>query len=110
MLKKYLRSTIIVTIQVILPVGLLLLLAPQLLQFNQGFAQASHFFVLHKLGFLVSHIIFYLAFFWLWPKIIHFYIKSQTHEVTTEQMELAFKAKWYLLLAMAFFELMVWWR
>jgi len=110
MLKKYLRSTIIVTIQVILPVGLLLLLAPQLLQFNKGFAQASHFFVLHKLGFLFGHIIFYLALLWLWPKIIHLYINRKNHEVTPELIELALKARWYLLLAMAFFELMVWWR
>ena len=110
MLTKYIRSTIIVTIQVILPVVLLLLIAPQLLQFSHELNQASNFFLMHKIGFLLTHIIFYLALFWLWPRIIYFYIRRSTNEITPVQIQSALKAKWYLLSAMAFFEFLVWWR
>ncbi|HAU3626743.1 TPA: hypothetical protein F7136_04720 [Legionella pneumophila] len=110
MLKKYIRSTIIVMIQVILPVLLLLMIAPQLLQFSHEFNQASNFFITHKIGFLIIHIIFYLALFGLWRRIIYFYVKRSNIEITAEQVQTALKAKWYLLVAMAFFELMVWWK
>ncbi len=110
MLNKYIRSTIIVMIQVILPVVLLLLLAPQLLQFNHEFNQASHFFLTYKIGFLVTHITFYLALFGLWPRVISFYVQRSNTEIPTEHIQSALKAKWYLLVAMVFFELLVWWR
>lgn len=110
MLKKYICSTIIVMTQTILPVMLLLVLAPKLLQFNHEFNAASCFFLIHKTGFLITHIIFYLVFFWLWPKIIYFYIGFNKSEISTEQVQFALKAKWYLLSAMIFFELLVWWR
>lgn len=110
MLSKYVRSTIIVLIQVILPVGLVLILAPHLLQSQNGFNQAQHFFIIHKIGFLITHISLYIALFWLWPRIIYIYIKQINNESTPEQIQSALKAKWYLLITMAFFELMVWWR
>jgi hypothetical protein len=110
MLNKYIRSTIIVMIQIILPVVTILLLAPLLLQFNNEINQANHYLLTHKTGFLLTHIIFYLALFWLWPKIIYFYAKRNNHKTTPEQIQTALKAKWYLLTAMAFFELMLWWR
>jgi hypothetical protein len=110
MLKKYIRSTIIVMIQLIVPVALLLILAPQLFQFHNGFNQANHFFLIHKTGFLITHIFVYLALFWLWPRIIRSYIKKSYSEITKEQIKVALSAKWYLLAAMAFFELLVWWR
>ena len=110
MLNKYIRLTIIVMIQIILPVMTILLLAPQLLKFNNELNQASHFLLTHRAGFLITHIIFYLALFWLWPKIIYSYVKRTNHETSPEQIQSALKAKWYLLSAMAFFELMVWWR
>jgi len=110
MLKKYIRSTIIVLIQVIVPVVLLLILAPQLLQFHDGFNQAQHFFLIHKTGFLITHILLYLTLLWLWPRIIYSYIKRVHIEIVPEQIQAALKAKWYLLAAMAFFELMFWWK
>ena len=110
MLNKYLRSTIIVTVQAILPVALLLLLPPLLLQFNNEFNQANHFLLSHKMGFLIVHILLYIDLIYAWPIIINWYIKRQTHEINTEQFQSALRIKWYLLGAMAFFELLVWWR
>lgn len=106
MLKKYTRSTIIVLIQGIVPVVLLLIFAPLLIQFHDGFNQVQQFFQSHKIGFLITHITLYLVFLYLWPRII----KRLTIESTEEQMQSALKAKWYLLAVMAFFDLIVWWR
>jgi hypothetical protein len=110
MLKKYIRPTIIVMIQVILPVVLLLLLAPQLVQFNYEFNLVQHFFISHQIGFLIAHCSFYLVLYWLWPRIISSYIKRTNNEITTEQIKSALNARWYLLAAMASFELLAWWR
>lgn len=110
MLNKYLRSTIIVTVQAILPVVLLLLLAPVLLQFNNEFNQANHFLLIHKTGFLIGHLLLYIVLIYTWPIIINWYIKRHTHEINSEQIQSALRIKWYLLGAMAFFELLFWWR
>lgn len=110
MLYKYIRSTIIVTIQLILPVALLLLLAPQLLQSYHGFNKAQQFFSIHKTGFLITHTLFYLALIRLWPIFIYAYITRSNLETTTEQMLSALKAKWYFIASLVFFELLVWWR
>jgi hypothetical protein len=110
MLNKYLRSTIIVTVQAVLPVVLLLLLAPVLLQFNNEFNQVNHFLLIHKTGFLLTHLILYIALIYVWPLIINWYIKRHAYEINSEQVQSALNIKWYLLGAMVFFELLVWWR
>ena len=109
MLKKYIRSTSIVFIQVIMLVALLLL-APHLLQFQVGFNQTQHFLLSHKTAFLIIHIGLYLIFFWLWPQIVHIYSKRSNISCTSEQIHSALKAKWYLLTILIFIELMVWWK
>ncbi|MDI1351860.1 MAG: hypothetical protein PSV35_03680, partial [bacterium] len=106
MLNKTIRSTIIVTVQAILPVVLLLLLAPQLLQFNSDLNKANHFLLIHKTGFLIAHLTLCIALIYLWPAIIRRYIKRHTHEINSEQVQSALNIKWYLLGAMAFFELL----
>lgn len=108
MLNKYIRSSIIVTLQVILPVVLLLLSAPFFLKFSNEFNQVQVFFRNHQIGFLIAHSIFYLILFWIWPKLIKLYCSK--HEVSAELIQLAMQAKWYLLGIMAFFEMLAWWR
>ena len=110
MLNKYIRSTIIVIVQFFLPVVLLLLLTPQLLQLSHELHQAQNFFVSHKTGFFITHIFFYLALLWLWPLITYSYVKRSHHEMSKEQIHSALNAKWYLLAAMIIFEFLAWWR
>lgn len=110
MLNKYARKTIIAITKYILPVVLLLLLAPQLVQFSPQLTQANQFFHLHQVAFLLLHSLFYLALYWLWPRIIHALVNRSSHEITLEQLKSALNAKWYLLAGLVFFEVLVWWR
>jgi hypothetical protein len=110
MLNKYVRTTIIAITKYILPVVLLLLLAPQLVQFSPQLAQANQFFHIHQLAFLFLHNLLYLALYWLWPRIIYVLVNRSPHEITPEQINSALNAKWYLLAALVFFELLYWWR
>ncbi len=110
MLNKYVHTTIIAITKYILPVVLLLLLAPQLVQFSPQLTRANHFFHLHQVAFLLLHSLLYLALYWLWPQIIHALVNRSSHEITPEQINSALKAKWYLLAALVFFEVLVWWR
>lgn len=110
MLKKHIRSTIIVLFKCLVPVILLLLLAPLLLQFSQQINQFQHFFDTHQIGFHIFHGLFYLAIYWLWPRLIHAHIRHNKNDITTDQIRTAQNARWYLLAAMAFFELLTWWR
>ncbi|KTD04429.1 hypothetical protein Lgee_0182 [Legionella geestiana] len=108
MLKKYIRSTIIVTFKYLMPVLLLLLLAPVLLQFSQEMNQAQKFLSTHQSGFHILHGLIYIFIYYLWPRLIH--ARSKECELTPEQIQIALNAKWYLLAAMAVFELLTWWR
>ena len=110
MLNKYVRTTIIAITKYILPVVLLLLLAPQLVQFSPLLTQANQFFHLNQVAFLLLHGLLYLALNWVWPRIIHALVNRSPHEITQEQINSALKAKWYLLAALVFFEILVWWR
>ncbi|HAT7052172.1 hypothetical protein SDC14_14620 [Legionella pneumophila serogroup 1] len=110
MLNKYVRTTIIAITKYILPVVLLLLLAPQFVQFSSQLTQTNQFFQLHQIAFLLVHSLFYLALYWLWPRIIHVLVNRSSHDITQEQINSALKAKWYLLAALVFFEVLVWWR
>jgi len=108
MLKKYIRSTIIVTFKYLAPVLLLLLVAPMLLQFSQEMNQAQKFLSTHQSSFHILHGLFYILVYCLWPRLIH--ARSKENELTPEQIQIALNAKWYLLAAMAVFELLTWWR
>lgn len=110
MLNKYVRTTILAITKYIMPVVLLLLSAPQLLQFSPQLTQANHFFHLHQIVFLLLHSFFYLAIYWLWPRIIHVLVNRSSHEITPEQLKTAVNAKWYLLAALVFFEVLFWRR
>lgn len=109
MLNKYVRTTIIAITKYILPVALLLLLAPQLVQFSPQLTKANQFFHLHQVAFLLLHSLFYLALYWIWPRIIHALVDRSPHEITQEQLKSALNAKWYLLAGLVF-EVLVWWR
>ncbi len=110
MLNKTIRSTIIVTIQFIVPAALLLIFVPQFLNHTHQLNQARSFFKTHQLHFLLAHCSFYLALFWLWPLLIKLTITRLNSDPDTAQIKTAIQARWYLIAIMAFFELLTWWK
>lgn len=110
MLNKRFYKSIIGISKFILPVVLLLLLAPQLIQFSSELGTINDFFKAHQIGFLLCHMLFYLALYWAWPKLITGMINRRRDELDEAQIKLALQAKYYLLAALIFFELLIWWR
>ncbi|BCZ97747.1 hypothetical protein SCZ71_12755 [Legionella pneumophila serogroup 1] len=110
MLNKWFYKSIIGISKFILPVVLLLLLAPQLMRFSTEFSSMNDFFKTHQICFLLYHMLFYLALYWAWPKLITGMVNRRQHELDEAQIKLAVQARGYLLTALVFFELMVLWR
>ena len=110
MLNKTIRSTIIVTIQFIVPATLLLIFAPQLLNHTHQLNQARAFFNTHQLHFFLAHCSFYLALFALWPLLINLIMTRMNSAPDKTQIKSAIQARWYLIAVMAFFELLTWWK
>lgn len=109
MLNKYIRLTIIVLIKFILPAVLLLLLVPQLLQFGNELNQIHRLLQAHQIEFLIAHNSFYLLLFWFWPRVINSIVNRNDFEISPAQIKSALRSRWYLLAAMVFFEVLVWW-
>lgn len=106
MLNKYARASIIALTKYIMPVVLILLLIPQWIHLGPQLTQANQFFHLHRAAFLCAHGLFYPALYCFWPRFISLLIKRSQHHVTQEQYHVALNAKWYLLAALFFFEIL----
>ena len=109
MRNKYLRSAIIATTQCIVPVVLLLIIAPILINHASKLTQLQKLIEAHQIAILSTHGVFYLSIFILWPHIIKQIISRQNDCPDTTQIKIANSARWYLLAAIAFFELLVYW-
>lgn len=97
MLKRYLSSSIIVLCQFILLGIIISLCAPLLLQ-NSNLAQhMSIFLTRYQTIFLVSHGLFYLAFYVSWPRIVKFLAVSQPETPQAAQIKKAIQIRIYLL-------------
>ncbi|MFO9576119.1 hypothetical protein SDB61_09640 [Legionella pneumophila serogroup 1] len=94
MIKHYIRSSIIVLIQTILPMIALLALTPWFISGNLLTRWQSTFATIQPL-FLGLHGLFYLALILLWPRLIS-RLQNQ-HQLAPEQLNTALKARWYLL-------------
>ncbi|HFT6662071.1 TPA: hypothetical protein ACGRM6_001344 [Legionella pneumophila] len=94
MIKHYIRSSIIVLIQTLLPIVALLALAPWFINGNLLTRWQSTFATIQPL-FLGLHGLLYLALILLWPRFIS-RIQNQ-HQLSPEQQSTALKARWYLL-------------
>ncbi|HAU0843156.1 TPA: hypothetical protein ACT9KV_001340 [Legionella pneumophila] len=94
MIKHYIRSSIIVLIQTVLPIIALLAIAPWFINGNMLTRWQSTFTGIQPL-FLSLHGLFYLVFILLWPRLIS-RLQNQ-HQLTPEQLSTALKARWYLL-------------
>ncbi|HFL2713413.1 TPA: hypothetical protein ACGWTM_000546 [Legionella pneumophila] len=104
MIKHYIRSTIIVLIQTILLIIALLAIAPWFINGNLLTRWQSTFTTLQPL-FLGLHGLLYLALVLLWPKLIS-RLQSQ-QQLTTEQLNTALKARWYLLGIFVFIDVLM---
>ena len=89
---------------------LLFIIAPQLINHTHQLNQARAFFNTHQLHFLWVHVCFYLALLGLWPWLIKLLITRLNSDPDPSQIKTAISARWYLITAMAFLELLGWWK
>lgn len=101
MIKHYIRSSIIVLIQTVLPIIALLAIAPWFINSNLLTRWQSTFTIIQPL-FLGLHGVLYLGLVLLWPRLIS-RLQNQ-HQLTTEQLGTALKARWYLLAIFVFID------
>lgn len=110
MLKKYLKSTIIVLLQFALPGMLLLLLAPVFLKKIHSENQWQYFLSHYQPWFFLGHILFYLMLFFLWPYGVQYLIHRQSQPPFEQHIKTAIHARIYLIAALFIFELLIWLR
>ncbi|MFO8488039.1 hypothetical protein SC409_05235 [Legionella pneumophila serogroup 1] len=105
MIKNYIRSTIIVILQILLPITALLILAPLLI--NTKVINYLQQPVFHP-WFIVLHALFYLSLILLWPKLVQRIHKQ--NPINTEQFKMALKIRWYLLALFLFIDVLMLWK
>ncbi|CZG39084.1 TPA: hypothetical protein JBA21_03625 [Legionella pneumophila] len=107
MIKHYIRSSIIVLIQTILPILGLLTIAPWFINANLLTRLQDTFANIQPL-FLGLHGLLYLALILLWPKLV---TRIQVNnQLKSEQLNTALKARWYLLAIFLFIDALMIWR
>lgn len=106
MLKKYIKFSIIGIVKTVLPVLLILCIAPLLLENTSTFSNWREHFAHFKWFFLFIHTIFYALIFFAWPHLVSLYARKQEKPPNTLQLKLAIKARWYLVGALVVFELL----
>ncbi|WP_115704661.1 hypothetical protein [Legionella sainthelensi] len=104
MIKNYIRSTIIVLVQILLPIMGLFVLAP--LFINTKVINHLQQPVFHP-WFIVLHGLFYLSLILLWPKLVQRFHKQ--NPINTEQLKTALKTRWYLLAIFLFIDALMLW-
>lgn len=101
MIKHYIRSSIIVLIQTVLPIIALLMIAPWFINSNLLTRWQNTFTTMQPL-FLVMHGVLYLSLVLLWPRLIS-RLQNQ-HQLTAEQLNTALNVRWYLLAIFVFID------
>lgn len=101
MKKSFIRSSIIVLIQAILPIIVLLIVSPWLINQSTSLKSWQAFFNQNHAFFLLAHIVFYIMLIWLWPKLVY---TLQTERTNQQQLHLAMQARWYLVTIFMFIE------
>lgn len=99
--KHYIRSSIIVLIQTVLPIIALLAIAPWFINSNLLARWQSTFTTIQP-WFIGLHGVLYLALILLWPRLIS-RLQNQ-HQLTPEQLSTALKARWYMLAIFVFID------
>lgn len=107
MRNNFVRSTIIIMIQIIVPVLLVLTLIPTLLSHTEQLHKIQQFFETWQSGFLFIHGLFYLILFLLWPRIVR---QMASNELDEHQLKTALSARWYLVTSLILIEILIMWR
>ena len=106
MKKNYIRSSIIVLIQCILPIVALVIITPSLINTNT-FSHIEYYLKANQPWFLLWHGLFYLAIFITWPIIINRI--NQQHQLTSYQINKIRQSRWYLIAAFILIDLLMLW-
>lgn len=104
MIKHYIRSSIVVLIQSVLPIIAILAIVPWFINGNLLTRWQSTFVTIQPL-FLGLHGLFYLVLVLLWPRLIS-RLQNQ-HQISTERLNTALKARWYLLAIFIFIDVLM---
>jgi hypothetical protein len=104
MLKKFLKPSIIVVIQVILLVILILCITPFLLKNTDSLNHFRQLIQHFKWPLLLIHGGFYILLYFLWPLLISVLSRRQTMPPSDEQRRSALNARLYLIGSFIIFE------
>ncbi|HAT9135666.1 TPA: hypothetical protein ACPYPV_000967 [Legionella pneumophila] len=106
MKKNYIRSTIIVLIQAILPIIALLIITPWLIN-SQALDHLQDHLKANQPWFLIWHGLFYLGLFFIWPILMRKI--SQQHQLTKGQIKKISQSRWYLIITFILIDMLMLW-
>ena len=106
MLKKFLRPSIIVVIQLILLVILIAIITPFLLKNTDSLNHLRQLVQHYKWPLLMTHGLFYAALYFLWPLLINLLSQKQAMPPREEQLKFALNARLYLIGIFILFEVL----
>ena len=106
MLKKFLRPSIIVVIQLILLVILIAILAPFLLKNTDSVNHFRQLVQHYKWTLLLTHGLFYAVLYFVWPIFINVLRQKQATPPNEQQLRFALNARLYLIGTFVVFELL----
>ena len=106
MLKKFLRPSIIVVIQVILLAILIACITPFLLRNTDSLNQFRQLIQHLKWALLITHGLFYAALYFAWPLLINLLCQKQGSPPGEGQRRAALNARLYIIGTFVIFELL----
>ncbi|HHT9843853.1 TPA: hypothetical protein ACT9I4_001970 [Legionella pneumophila] len=106
MKKNYIRSSIIVLIQTILPIIALLIITPWLIN-SQSFNYLQDYLKANQAWFLIWHGLFYLMLFFSWP-ILTNKITLQ-HQLNANLIKKVSQSRWYLIIIFILIDMLMLW-
>lgn len=110
MIKKSIRSTIILIAQFMTLALLTLLMAPLLLKKGAHLSQLHQFLFLHQSIFYIGHGLFYWALFIFWPPIVKKIANHQEKTPADIQINQAIHCRYYLIGTFLLIEALNVWR
>ncbi|HHF0529624.1 hypothetical protein [Legionella waltersii] len=106
MLKKFLRPSIIVAIQLILLAILIICITPFLLRNTDSLNHFRQLVQHFKWALLMIHGLFYAVLYFAWPFLINLLSQKQASSPSEEQLRCALNARFYLIGAFVIFEVL----
>ena len=106
MLKKFLRPSIIVAIQLILLAILIACITPFLLRNTDSLNQFRQLVQHFKWALLMTHALFYAVLYFAWPFLINLLSQKQASPPGEEQRRCALNARLYLIGTFVIFEVL----